>query len=569
MTSSALMEDSNEPFFYTRTFWKQALFLAVLSLGLNLIGNGKVGLWDRDEPRYAGAVREMKGSGEWVVPRFNAEPRYHKPILIYWLMSLGTEIGGDNPFGTRLVSSISTVATALLLLHFARSLLGPSWGFLGTLMFAVAPIVVAEAKLATTDAALAFFFLVCQVCLWRLAEAPSRKVAILFWVAMSLAILTKGPVAPFFVAVAGVASWWFGGPTAPWRRLEWKWGLPLCLALVLPWYIAVGVRTNWAFYGFAFGEQVFKRVTSGMEEHGGFPGYYIAFSLVTFFPWSALVPAALLSAWSKRKSHPQFGFLLGWALGPLIVLEIIKTKLIHYYLPCFPALALLSAFFLRDVASSELLTIRRFKGGTLAMSLLGGVGISMAVGLFAALAILPTPLHLPAVVLGVVVLAGTLLATLRFHQGATTSAAQGLVATWSLVMVLLGGWFLPAAEPYRLSRIVGERLAVLSGKFAAKPVLVTYQEPGIIYALGRPAPTMRNWNLVHVELQTESSVVAPMFEAQLKSIEKDPRFRVEIVEEMEGFNLNKGQQYWLKFARISLSSAEIAARDVGEKPLVK
>ena len=41
------------------------------------------------------------------------------------------------------------------------------------------------------------------------------------------------------------------------------------------------------------GQHVIHRMTTGMEDHGGFPGYYLATSLGTFYPWSALLPAAL------------------------------------------------------------------------------------------------------------------------------------------------------------------------------------------------------------------------------------------------------------------------------------
>src|SRR3954463_11856989 len=81
---------------------REAVLVGLLALTLNLAGNGRVSLWDRDEPRYAGCTREMRASGDWVHPTFNAEPRYHKPVLIYWLMLAGTALGGDNPFGARL-----------------------------------------------------------------------------------------------------------------------------------------------------------------------------------------------------------------------------------------------------------------------------------------------------------------------------------------------------------------------------------------------------------------------------------------------------------------------------------
>ena len=55
---------------------------------------------------------------------------------------------------------------------------------------------------------------------------------------------------------------------------------------------------------------------------------------------------------------------------------------------------------------------------------------------------------------------------------------------------MLGGWLLPAAEPYRTSRRVGERLARLVEQTGIKPILLNYQEPGVIYAMGRPVPNV-------------------------------------------------------------------------------
>src|SRR3954466_1057169 len=89
----------------------EGAMIGLLALTLNLTGNGRVSLWDRDEPRYAGCTREMRSSGDWMHPTFNAEPRYHKPVLIYWLMLAGTAVGGDSPFGARLVSALAGAGT--------------------------------------------------------------------------------------------------------------------------------------------------------------------------------------------------------------------------------------------------------------------------------------------------------------------------------------------------------------------------------------------------------------------------------------------------------------------------
>src|SRR4051794_38931420 len=76
---------------------REAVLVGLLALTLNHAGNARISLWARDEPRYAGCTREMRASGDWLRPTFNAEPRYHKPVLIYWLMMAGTAAGGGNP----------------------------------------------------------------------------------------------------------------------------------------------------------------------------------------------------------------------------------------------------------------------------------------------------------------------------------------------------------------------------------------------------------------------------------------------------------------------------------------
>ena len=104
---------------------REPLLIGLLALTLNLAGNGRVSLWDRDEPRYAVCVREMRARHDWIYPTFNAEPRYHKPILIYWLMRLGVALGGDNPFGMRLVSGLAGAGTCLLVWGLGRRMFGP------------------------------------------------------------------------------------------------------------------------------------------------------------------------------------------------------------------------------------------------------------------------------------------------------------------------------------------------------------------------------------------------------------------------------------------------------------
>ena len=359
-------------------------------------------------------------------------------------------------------------------------------------MLAVSPIMVAESRLATTDATLALWLVGCQFCLWELARRPSRVIASLFWALLSLAILTKGPIGPVFLAVASALAWWWGWP-APlaWKRLHWRWGLLGLTIATAPWFIAIALISRGEFVRVALGSQIVERVTTGLEEHGFFPGYYLVFSLLVFHPWSALVPAAVLGAFRRRKTSPAFGFLLGWAVGPWILLECLPTRLIHYYFPAYPACALLVAWLVEAVADEEV-ALRRWPLGRLAQSLLGGIGICGTVALMAAAVTLPGPLRMPLAVLAVVIGAGTLAAMLWFQRGATRRASLALGLTWAIAMGVLGGWLIPSAEPHRMSRRVGQRLAELSASTGLEPVLLEYQEPGVIYAFGRPVDTVRD-----------------------------------------------------------------------------
>ncbi len=145
---------------------------------------------------------------------------------------------------------------------------------------------------------------------------------------------------------------------------------------------------------------------------------------------------------------------------------------------------------------------------------------------------------------------GTLLALARFHRGATLPAVSSLAATWGLTMLLLGAWLLPAMEPYRLSRIVGERLAVLTRELGVQPVLLTFQEPSTIYAYGQPVPTMRKWPEFYDRIDRHGVVIAPLLPHELRAIQEMPEFEAEVCDRLSGFNLSKGKTQTLAFTLI-------------------
>lgn len=560
-----------------RRAWLEPTALVLIALAINLAGNARTGLWDRDEPRYAVAVREMRARGDWLFPSFNGEPRYHKPILIYWLMGLATSFAGDNPFGARLVSSLAGASAVLGVWWMGRRLFGPRGGLVAAAIYATAPIVAAESKLATTDATLALWLLGCQASLWVLSRRPSRWAAAVFWTTLNLAILTKGPVGPAFVAAATLLAWWCGWPLPPRERFHWRWGLASLLGLSCPWFIAVTVASHGEFLRFALGNQVLHRVASDMEAHGGFPGYYAVVSSLVFYPWAALVPAALAGAWGRRRVEPNLSYLLGWIIGPMILLECFRTKLIHYYLPSFPSCALLVAWLALSLTDRRL-DMRAHPLGRLTRVTLGAVGLAIAIVLIAGAVILAGPIGSPLLVSAAIVALSSAAGLFSLERGAGTRAVLAMAACWGVVLVILSGVVVPLAEPFRTSRVVGERLAALSRREGVEPVLLEYQEPGVIYALGRPAALTRDRDGYFAHLTGGRSVMTVLLENEIEVMRSVFGLEVTPVDQVEGPWLTKGKYHTLYIAIVRQGlltpddepPAAMTARGGGlEQPLVQ
>ena len=56
-----------------------------------------------DEGRYAEVGRWMLSSGDWLTPRLDGVPFFHKPPLLYWLEAASMQLFGVTPWAARLV----------------------------------------------------------------------------------------------------------------------------------------------------------------------------------------------------------------------------------------------------------------------------------------------------------------------------------------------------------------------------------------------------------------------------------------------------------------------------------
>ena len=331
-----------------------AMLLVVLTLCTALPGFFTLPPVDRDEARFAQSSRQMAESGDLLDIRFQDGTRYKKPVGIYWLQSAAVwAAGGDDQaiWKYRLPSLVAAVAAALMTAALARGFGGS--GLVAGLAMAGCVMLGIEARLAKTDAVLLLTVLAAQLPLaraWR-GEGLGWGGVALFWGALAASMLVKGPIGPMVTGLC-VLALVVAGRRAGWlAALRPVVGVVILVALVVPWYAAITLKSGSAFWAEALGRDLLGKVAEAQESHGAPPGSYLAALWLTFFPGAMVLAACLPAIWRAR-AMPGITFARCWAVPGWLVFEAAPTKLIHYTLPLYPALALMLALVWPGVAGA-------------------------------------------------------------------------------------------------------------------------------------------------------------------------------------------------------------------------
>jgi 4-amino-4-deoxy-L-arabinose transferase-like glycosyltransferase len=402
-------------------------FWIVVAAGVIFFTNlGLPALFDMDEALYTTCAREMLGRHNWVVPWFNGELFPEKPPLMFWTMIGGFELFGVNEFGARFFSAVMGVGTALVAFHLGRILFNLRVGLWAGLITASTIVFTISARAATVDSALTFFTALAFLMFvlgWRkgsgvrgqgsgdTASNPQSLIpnpfplpyAIASYAFIGVAVLGKGPVGMLLpLAAMGLFLLTING----WRKLfscAW-WMRPLTAIIVIavvaaPWYIEVGRETQWEWPRRFFLDFNLRPFQTPIQGHGDtsslhrFWGtlvsilYYffqIPAVLIGFFPWSVFLGPTAIDAVRRLREgkrgkgengeQPASEEAVRWRAGVLLALcwfgvwfvfwSVCKTKLFHYVLPAYPALALLTACFVDRWLAAEKGTAPEKQKGT-------------------------------------------------------------------------------------------------------------------------------------------------------------------------------------------------------------
>ena len=533
------------------------LALGLLCLVLYVPGMALVPPLDRDEARYAQASRQMVETGDWGRLYFQDEPRLKKPAGVYWLQAAAVTLLSDaaspKMWPYRLPSLLAALAASLMTFYFGSFLIGREGAFLAAALLGGCLMLVTEAHLAKTDAVLLACVVAAQGALARFYQAargtttspPGWGAALTFWAAQGLGILVKGPIVPFLSALTYI--------TLSLADRDFRWGLRLkplpglvfAAAIAAPWFHAISQATKGGFMAQSVGQDLIPKLLGGQESHGGWPGYYLVLALLTFWPASLFLAPALHRAWAERR-QAAVRFCLAW-IGPLwLVLELTPTKLPHYTLPTYPALALLVGATLTSPEAQGLLKgrIARALCGVwivLGLALAGGLvwvmgeyggGVS-ALGLLAALS-----------AAGVAGLGGW-----RFFTGQGQSAASVILAGAGLTFVLTFSALMPGLDALWLSRSVQD--AVAKAGTSAPVAVAEYHEPSLVFLLGTATKlTDGAGAAAHVLGEPGAlAVVGGREDEAFQAAIAQANNRVETLATLEGFNYSRGRATVLRLYR--------------------
>ena len=336
------------------------------------------GLWIPDETRYAQIGQDMLHSGNWVAPHFMGLRYFEKPIAGYWMIAIGQAVFGDNLFGVRIASALSTgLSVWLVWLIAGRLWRDPRKRFASTLIYMSFGLVAGQAGYANLDPQFTFWVNLSLVAVWFAFDSSTRRARLCAWAVLGLAcgmgFMTKGFLAwllPVLIAV----------PYALWQRrikevLSYgPLAILVAVAICLPWALAIHHQEP-DFWQFFFWNEHIRRFSAADAQHTQPWWFYLPILLAASLPWAALLPNTLIDA-CKQRREPVTGFLLLWLLLPLAMFSLSKGKLPTYIMPCLLPLALLMGHAVvswREQAKGRILRINGLLNVLLAVAGLVGL----------------------------------------------------------------------------------------------------------------------------------------------------------------------------------------------------
>ncbi len=316
---------------------------------------GAVPLLEPDEGRNAEVAREILVTGDWVTPHLNFERKLNKPVLFFWAAALSMKLGGVNEAAARFPSAAAATVGVIAVYFLGRRMFGGRAGLLSGLVLATSPVYIAFSRIVIFDMLLTALITLAMLFAYSGSSEndPGRKRAfnLLFYAAIALAVLTKGPIGAV-IPVAVLGLYLFStGQLGRFREMEVARGPFLFLIIAVPWYTLVSIN-NPEFPRYFFVTEHISRYTTDLFSRVKPFWYYFLVVIGGMLPWILFLPAAVRAIRQKERERGpdrySLLFLALWAGFVFVFFTLSRSKQSGYVLPLFPALSLMIGAFWDD-----------------------------------------------------------------------------------------------------------------------------------------------------------------------------------------------------------------------------
>lgn len=521
---------------------------------------------DRDESRFVQSTKQMAESGDYIDIHLQEEKRYKKPIGIYWLQSLAVAASGQGAEAPiwvyRLVSVAAGVVSVLVVAGLGARMFGANAGFIAGLMLAGILMLGVEARIAKTDATLLALTLIAQAALARvyLAGKAAQSVGYapwIFWIALGAGILIKGPVPPLLSALTIVTILYFDRERAWLRDLRLLPGVLVALLVAAPWLVAITWKNGFAFWQESVGNDLLGKIGSGQESHGFPPGYFALIFAFALWPFNVRALDAGLVLLGRFRTDPRLLFLIAWYVPFWLVFELIPTKLPHYLLPAYPALALGVGWMLTsgDALPDALKSGWRLWLRWANMFGLALVTVALAAGAAAVVPYITGEVSIWGVVAAILFL---LAGWFGFGRAPGANAIQQIAITTLTGVAAIGitvAFVAPALKPVWLSPQIAEIYRGAATCPQSRLVSAGYHEPSLVFLAGTDT-LLTNGTVAARELAKDPNcTIAAVANSQFDSFTAGLPGGLESVEEIgavEGVNYSKGSNHRIALFRVKM-----------------
>jgi len=355
-------------------YWAATLVLSLIAV--RLVSLGLFPLYDTTEARYGEMARIMVETNNWITPQFDYNvPFWGKPPFQTWISALSFSWFGISEFSARLPHFVCGLITCYLVFRFTKSLANKNSAIFSLLILTSSLGFILAIGMVMTDSALLMAYTLAMVCYWQCYSQKDKVVSgHLFFVALALGMLIKGPVAVVLIGISLVFwSLWQGCFKDAIKRLPWLTGTLVFLLLTLPWYIWAEIRTPGFLEYFILGEHVQRFLVSGWQgdlygtAHVKPRGMIWLYWLICASPWSFIVLGLLVKKYrgielpqNKYQEQGINKYLICWMISPLLLFTLAGNILPIYVLPGFSALAVLVAINCQWTARSNYLALSSF-----------------------------------------------------------------------------------------------------------------------------------------------------------------------------------------------------------------